>query len=30
MELGEVAFCAAHRLWVIEKCYDPTVTVVDV
>ena len=30
MELGEAAFDAAHRLWVIEKGYDPTVTVVDV
>jgi hypothetical protein len=30
MELGEAAFEAAHRLWVIEKGYDPTVTVVDV
>ncbi len=30
MELGETAFEAAHRLWVIEKGYDPTVTVVDV
>jgi hypothetical protein len=30
MELGEAAFEAAHKLWTIEKGYDPTVTVVDV
>ncbi len=30
MELGEAAFDAAHKLWTIEKGYDPTVTVVDV
>ena len=23
MELGEAAFCAAHRLWTIEKGYTP-------
>ncbi len=30
LELGEAAFEAAHKLWTIEKGYDPTVTVVDV
>jgi hypothetical protein len=30
LELGAAAFEAAHQLWVIEKGYDPTVSVVDV
>ncbi len=30
MEQGADAFAAAHKLWTIEKGYDPTVTVVDV
>jgi hypothetical protein len=30
MDAGLEAFEAAHKLWTIEKGYDPTVTVVDV